>query len=253
MNLHCREDGAGTPLVLLHGYLGGGAQWQRQMRAFPGARVIAPCLPGYGDSAHLSPPETVEGFARAVLNCLKKRNIARCMLLGHSMGGMIAQEIVRLAPENISALILYATGALGVLPGRFETMAESRRRLLEHGTEQAATRIPAKWLVKGENAGAKYRLAVRLAGLAALPAHLAGLAAMESWDGRAATQKIACPTLIVWGDLDQSYRREQIDFLHNNISESELTVIPGAGHLAHLEKPRQFNKIIKRFIAHQGI
>ncbi len=250
---YVRKSGGGIPLVLVHGYLGGGAQWRGQMRAFKGMRVVAPCLPGFGESARLPAPKTVGGFARAVLNLLQRENIPRFFLLGHSMGGMIAQEIARIAPEKVGALILYATGALGALPGRFETMEESRRRLLEEGAQKAAARIPAKWLARGKNAGRNYRLAVCLARRADVSAHLAGLAAMQAWDGRRALRRIGCPVLIVWGDLDQSYRREQIDFLHNNIPRAELAVIAGASHLAHLEKPRQFNAAVRKFIARQNI
>ncbi|MGI9298250.1 MAG: alpha/beta fold hydrolase [Gammaproteobacteria bacterium] len=251
-DIRCRTGGAGRPFVLIHGYLGGGAQWREQLRSPPpGARVTAPCLPGFGDNAGLTAPQSVGGFARAMLRFLTAKKIGRFILLGHSMGGMIAQEMTRQAPERIAALILYATGALGNIPGRFESMAESRRRVLAEGAAAAAARLPAKWLSAGKD-GAHYPFAADIAGKAGLSAHLAGLNAMESWDGRAALARIACPTLIVWGDADMSYPRRQIDFLHSHISGSILKIMPGAPHLAHLEFPREFGGILHNFLGQCG-
>ena len=233
--------------MFIHGYLGGGAQWRKWTESPPaGLRVIAPCLPGFGDSADMQPSESIDGFARSVLDFLSARGIERFLLLGHSMGGMIVQEMVRQAPERILALVLYGTGALGSIPGRFETMAQSRQRVLEEGETSAAARLPAKWLVGGTDSP-HYPLAAEIAGKAKLAAHLAGLKAMETWDGREALADISCPTLIIWGELEQSYDRNQIEFLHRNIPGAVLQTIPGASHLAHLEFPDQFGSMMEEF------
>ena len=246
--MHCRASGCGLPLVFVHGYLGGGAQWQQQLAVPPPAtRVVAPCLPGFGDSANMATPQSIGEFAQLTLDFLTAKGIGKFFLLGHSMGGMVAQEMTTRAPERIGALILYATGALGSIPGRFESMAESRRRALTEGANKAAARLPLKWLGAGKDS-AHYSLAAEIAGQAKLPAHLAGLTAMESWDGRAALADIACPTLIIWGDMDQSYSRRQIDFLHEHIPGAVLKVISGASHLSHLEFPDKFNDILHDFL-----
>ena len=246
--MHCRESGKGFPLALVHGYLGGGAQWRGLTESPPaGLRVVAPCLPGFGDSTDMPPPQSIGEFARSALDVLSSRGAEKFFLLGHSMGGMIAQEMLRQAPERIAAAVLYGTGALGAIPGRFETMAESRRRVLAEGAAAAAARLPAKWLVEGKNSP-HYPLAAEIAGQAKLSAHLAGLKAMESWDGRAALADIACPVLIVWGELDQSYDRHQVEFLRRNIGGAVMRTIPGASHLAHLEMPAEFNGIVRGFL-----
>ena len=246
--LHCQKSGYGFPLVLVHGYLGGAAQWERQLSSPPdGLRVIAPCLPGFGGSADIAPAQSIDEFARILLCFLSAQGIEQFFLLGHSMGGMIAQEMAHQAGHRVVALVLYGTGALGALPGRFESMQASRQRVLTEGVADAAMRIPEKWLSEGKNSP-HYALAVSISKKAALPAHLAGLSAMEAWDGRNALADIACPTQIVWGDQDRSYRREQIDFLCQHIVNSRLKTIPGASHLAHLESPEQFDKIVYAFL-----
>ena len=246
--LHCRMAGRGLPLVLVHGYLGGGAQWRDLLQAPPpGMRVLAPCLPGFGDSAQLPPPQTIAAFARAVLDFLAARDITRFALLGHSMGGMVAQEITRQSPQAVAALVLYATGPIGNIPGRFETIAQSREQLLAQGAAAAAARIPAKWLV-GAEASPHYPMVAALAGKAAQAAHLAGLNAMECWDGRPALALIECPTLIMWGERDVSYPRPQIDLLLAGIAGAKLKTIPGASHLAHLEAAEVFNAALEVFL-----
>lgn len=248
LDMYCRESGSGFPLVFIHGYLGGGEQWERWTESPPaGLRIVAPCLPGFGDSAHMQPLQSISEFARSVLDFLSSREIEKFFLLGHSMGGMIAQEITKQTPEKIAALVLYGTGALGEIPGRFETMEESRQRVLTEGEAMAAMRLPAKWLVDGKNSP-HYSLALKIAEKSGLSSHLAGLNAMESWDGRTSLADITCPTLIVWGELDQSYDRRQIEFLHRNIGGAILRTIPGASHLAHLEFPAQFDDIVSDFL-----
>lgn len=96
----------------------GSALWKEQLQAFSATQdVICPDLAGLGDSAALTVPDTIEGHARSVLGLLDGLEIAGLDLLGHSMGGMIAQEMTRLAPPRVGNLILYGTGAQGVLPG----------------------------------------------------------------------------------------------------------------------------------------
>lgn len=248
--MRCRTGGGGFPLVLIHGYLGCGAQWREQLQhPPPGMHVIAPCLPGFGDSAEMPPPQSIGEFARVILDFLAAKGIVRFYLLGHSMGGMIAQEMTKQEPGKVAALVLYGTGPIGAIPGRFETMAASRKRLSKEGFRAAAARIPAKWLVGGKNSP-HYAFVAAMAKKTNLAGHLAGLTAMEAWDGQKALSAIACPTLIIWGDKDQSYPRAQIDLLRNNITGSALRIMPGASHLAHLELPEQFNNALNAFLMH---
>ena len=81
--------------------------------------------------------------AQSVLTLLDQLGVERFHLLGHSMGGMVVQEIVRLAPARVQRLVLYATGPQGSIPGRFETLARSRERLAEDGLERTARRTCA--------------------------------------------------------------------------------------------------------------
>ena len=119
-DIFVEDVGNGTPLVLVHGFLGSSDMWGPQIKFFKdNFRVIAPALPGFGKSSNLKSCNTIECMAKSILYSLDKKNIKNFNLLGHSMGGMIAQEIVRLSDKKILKLICYGTGPRGNLPGIF--------------------------------------------------------------------------------------------------------------------------------------
>jgi pimeloyl-ACP methyl ester carboxylesterase len=228
-------------LVFVHGYLGGSPQWANQAEVFsPHFEVITPDLPGFGLNNDLEPPQTIHGFAAYVLDELERAGIDYFHLVGHSMGGMIVQEMVAMAPERIDRLVLYGTGPVGLMPGRFETIDESRRRLTEDGVEATGRRIAATWFLQGEQA-ARYPVCADLAVMASPQAAQAGLTAMEAWSGVSALSRIATPTLVLWGDGDRAYQWSQPQQLWQQIAGARLAVIPGCSHAVHLEKPHLFN------------
>ena len=125
-----QPSAARPPLVLVHGYLGGSAQWSAEIAQWQdGFDVIAVDLAGYGQANALPAPTAMADHARAVLATLDHLGVGRFHLLGHSMGGMVVQDLVHQAPQRVDRLVLYGTGPLGSIPGRFETMARSRERL----------------------------------------------------------------------------------------------------------------------------
>ncbi len=235
-------------LVFVHGYLGGSAQWVDQIEAFsPSFNVITPDLPGYGRNCASSAPETIGAFADYVLEQVREEGVERFDLVGHSMGGMIVQEMVARAPERVDRLVLYGTGPVGLLPGRFETIDESKRRVVEDGVEATGRRISATWFVDYEKAP-NYPVCADLSVLASEQAALAGLSAMEKWSGEAALAKIESSTLVLWGDCDRTYTWSQQQRLWQGIEGARLAVIPGCAHAVHLEKPGLFNAVLADFL-----
>ncbi|WP_342076127.1 alpha/beta fold hydrolase [Yoonia sp. SS1-5] len=238
-----------TPLVMVHGFMGGAAQWDGQIAALAATSdVIALDLPGFGANNHLAPITTISGFADWVIAELQQRGVTRFHLLGHSMGGMIAQEIARKVPSQIGQLVLYATGAIGVLPGRFETIAQSKARAKTDGPKATARRIAATWFGDGAAAPA-YPACAAIAERATAAAIAGGLDAMQSWSGETALPALPHDTLIIWGDRDRTYQWAQIALLWDNIPNSQLSVLPGCAHAAHLEKPALFNMVLRDHLA----
>ncbi len=237
------------PIVLVHGFMGGSKQWDLQREYFAENRpFISPDLPGYGLNSHLEAPETIEGFANYVLEELNRQGVDRFDLLGHSMGGMIVQEMMALEPDCIEQLVLYGTAATGNLPNRFESFETSRKRVLEDGVNPSARRICATWFLENEHAD-QYENCAAIAENSSLQALLAGLSAMETWSRTNDLSSIPCPTLIIWGEKDRTYSWDQINELWKTIPNSSLSVMPGCSHAAHLEKPLLFNMILDDFLS----
>ncbi|WP_282605511.1 alpha/beta fold hydrolase [Pelagibius sp. Alg239-R121] len=246
--LKYQRKGEGYPLVLVHGYLGGSAMWRDQVVRFSSDYdVIAPDLAGFGESGALVSPVTIEAHAQSVLDLLDDLGIEDFHLLGHSMGGMVVQQMAAKAGKRISRLILYGTGPVGKLPDRFETMEESRRRLSDDGVAATALRIAATWFVAGSHA-AGFQVCAEEGSKASLTAAQNGLTAMEHWDGRSALSGIKPPTLVLWGDWDRSYSWAQPETLWKNIPDCSLAVVPGCAHNVHMEKPDLFNRLVGDFL-----
>ena len=235
------------PLVFVHGFMGGSEQWALQSPLGKTRDLIFVDLPGFGKNADLPAINSISGFANWVLETLTQQSVERFDLLGHSMGGMVVQEMMRQAPERVSKLVLYGTGAQGVLPGRFETIEKSMERARADGPKATARRISATWFLERESAN-EFEACAKIAEQSTLDAILAGLAAMRDWSGRDALAEISSPTLILWGNKDRTYQRAQIDLLVQNIPNSELVIVDNASHAVHLEKPELFNKELMRFL-----
>lgn len=237
-----------TPIVLVHGFLGGSRQWSRQADAFCGNDIVTIDLPGFGENAGLEAFESINAYANWILNELTSLGIDRFHLLGHSMGGMVAQEIVALACERVDRLVLYGTGPTGLLPGRFESIATSMHRANADGAQATARRIAATWFLEQSEAEA-YGECAAIAEKANLQSILAGLAAMQDWNGTERLKDIHNKTLVIWGDHDRTYPWSQTECLWTSISNAGLAVIPNSAHATHLEKPGLFNSVVRDFIA----
>ena len=247
-DIFSEDVGSGTPLVLVHGFLGSSEMWSPQIKFFKdNFRVIAPALPGFGKSNAINSCDTIECMAKMILGILEKKKIKNFNLLGHSMGGMIVQEMTKIAGEKILKLICYGTGPRGNIPGRFETIDQSREKLKTNGLEVTANRIAKTWFIEEEKA--KYFYLCDEAGKqTSMKATDNGLVAMKNWDGVENLKNIKNETLIVWGDQDKAYNYNQVETLNDNILNSDLKIINGCSHNVHLEKPDEFNKIVDEFL-----
>jgi pimeloyl-ACP methyl ester carboxylesterase len=247
-DIYINEEGKGFPLVLVHGFLGSSKMWEPQINFFKNYfKVITIDLPGFGKSNKAPSHCSINKMAKTILNCLDEKKIENFFLMGHSMGGMIAQEIVRLDGEKIVKLICYGTGPVGDIPGRFETMDESRKKLKKNGLKITAYRIAKTWFVEGDKS--RYFYLCDDAGKStSLEAADNALIAMKTWNGLKNLKNIKKPTLIIWGDKDKAYNFNQADILNKNIEQSELKILNNCSHNAHLEMPDEFNKLIKVFL-----
>ena len=248
-DIYADDQGNGFPLVLIHGFLGSSEMWKPQKKFLSKHfRVISPALPGFGESHKVKSHDNINDMALIILKYLKEMNIEKFNLLGHSMGGMIVQEMVKISGEKINKLICYATSSMGDIPGRFESMSTSRERLKKEGIKETARRIPKKWFVEEDKAKYFYLCENATKEITEETADNA-LLAMKNWRGYENLKNINNETLIIWGDKDVSYNFEQVDTLNKNIPNSNLIIFKNCSHNVHLEEPQKFNKVIRDFLS----
>ena len=249
--LQFTRKGSGYPLVMQHGYFGSHELWQAQIDYFADFYdVITPDLSGFGLSAGLEAPESIDECADRVFELLDHLGIDEFALMGHSMGGMVVQQMALQQPSRVTQLICFGTGPVGLLPDRFETLDESRQRIRSEGLQTAAQRIAATWFMDGEKHPG-YAICERVAAAATEQAALACLTAWENWNVVERLGEIESACLVIWGDHDRSYGWPQPEALWRNIPGAHLAVLPGCAHNAHMEKPALFNALVHDFLREQ--
>ncbi len=247
-HIYIGDEGKGFPLILIHGFLGSSKMWEPQINFFKNHfRVITPDLPGFGKSNKAKSHNSIQSIANLLMDCLEEKKIDKFYLLGHSMGGMIVQEMAKEYGNKIVKLICYSTGPRGEMPGRFESVDQSRENLKKKGLEITVKNIAKTWFVKKENA--KYfDICIEAGKQTSTKAADDALIAFKNWNGVDTLKNIKNETLIVWGDQDKSYNLEQIKTLEKSIKKSKLVIFKNCAHNVHLEQPDQFNNTIKNFL-----
>ena len=248
-NIYVDDLGEGFPFVLVHGYLGSSEMWTFQKEFFSkDYRVITPALPGFGESHNVKSLDSINKMAKEIINVLDQKKIDKFNLIGHSMGGMIVQEITKLIGDRVNKLICFATGSIGDIPGRFETIDKTREKLKKEGAQLSFSRAPLKWFVKGDK-DKNYFLCENAVKNVSLETADNALLAMKNWRGKENLKNIKNDTLIIWGDKDTSYNFDQVDTLNKNIKNSRLEIFKDCAHNVHLEQPDKFNDLVKEFIS----
>jgi pimeloyl-ACP methyl ester carboxylesterase len=250
--LHYRRYGKGPTLVMQHGFLGGSGYWVPHLGAFGRTfDVLAPDLPGFAGSAGEPLQDSLEGLAGSVMRLMDALRVERFHMLGHSMGGMIAQQIALDHPDRVRKLVLYGTAPLGDLPRRFETLDASIARLESEGVGACADVIVPTWFVEG-HAAPFYRLCHEAGRGTGVEAAVKALRAVRGWDVRHRLGEIKVPTLVLCGDRDRSIALDQAFALREGIEGSQLCIAPGCAHNVHLEKPELFGQVVREFLLAEG-
>ena len=246
--IYIDDIGKGFPLVLIHGYLGSSEMWFLQKKFLvKNYRIIAPALPGFGESYKVKSLDSINKMAKLLLKLINEKNINKFHLMGHSMGGMIVQEMAKISGEKIKKLICFATGSIGDIPGRFESIDTSIEKLKKEGIKETVKRITPKWFVKGKK-DENYYLCENAVKQINEEAAYNALIAMKNWNGYENLGNIENKTLIVWGDKDLSYNFEQVNILNKNIPNSKLEIFKECSHNLHLEQPKKFNDTVQNFL-----
>jgi 3-oxoadipate enol-lactonase len=251
MSTH-EERGQGAALVFLHGIGGDAGCWRPQLEGFGDRyRAIAWSMPGYGGAAPLG-EMTFAGLADALARLLDRLGIERAHLVGHSMGGMVAQEAAASFPDRLLSLTLSATSAaFGRPDGDWQqSFLASRLGPLERGRPMAELAAEIVGGLVGE-APDPTGVAQAVRSMAAVPpaTYRAALHCLLTFDRREALARIAAPTLLIAGERDTTAPPAVMERMAARIRGASFVVLPRAGHLANLEQPAAFNAALGTFLA----
>ena len=235
-------DAGQTPLVTVHGI--GGACWG-------GFRADMHWqLPGYGGTP-LLPQTSFANWAVALAAALDAGGMARVDLLGHSIGGMVAQEFALAFPQRVRRLVLYATTPAfgGKDPAFAEQFLADRLAPLQSGVSmlQLAQQSMTSMLSPRAGMAAMAEVINAMAGTPAA-AYRATVTCLTTFNRMADLGGIAAPTLLLAGERDPLAPPRPLQRMADAMPDARLVTLPAAGHLGHLEYPKEFAAAVHGFL-----
>jgi len=247
-----REAGSGPPLLLLHGVGSGAGSWLAQLTSLANElRVIAWDAPGYGESDALPDPvPRAADYAASALGLADALGLERFVLLGHSLGAIMAAALCAHHPERVLRLVLSAPAAgYGKAPAderaqrigpRLSEMAllgpvglaekRARNLLAPNASAQAIAHVRA---VMGQLRPDGYAQACQLLGHADIFEDL---------------RAIAVPTLVMCGNADAITPEDGCRRIAAAIPGAQYETLQGVGHASYIENPPQYDVALLRFL-----
>jgi 3-oxoadipate enol-lactonase len=239
-------------VVFLHGVGGSARAWTPQTKSFAAAgfAAIALDLPGYGGR----PPITIADFdamAGDVEAAIAAHGLQRPVLVGHSLGGMIAQSALRRRPDGYAASVLACTSpAFGNPSGEFQRkFVADRLRPLDDGKSMAEL---AAGIIDGIVGPAPEQpgRALAVACMAAVPGatYRAMVQLLVGFDERGNLAHIRVPVLCLAGEHDRNAPPPMMERLAGRIPGARYVCLSGVGHLPNLEAPAKFDAAVLDFL-----
>jgi 3-oxoadipate enol-lactonase len=244
-------DPALPPLVFLHGIGGAARAWRGQLDYFKdNYHAIAWDMPGYGGSA---PLETVSiaTLANALRDFLDAAGAIRPVIVGHSIGGMIVQQLLTADPLIASAVVLAQTSpAFGRPEGEWQKQfIEARLGPLDRGATMAALAPSLVQELTGDDPDKEgMALARDCMGAVPEPTYRATMLALMGFDLRHALKEISVPALLLSGSKDKNAPAPMMVKMASYVPGSIYVELEGVGHLANLERPEEFNAVLWDFL-----
>jgi len=239
-------------VVFIHGVGGSARVWAPQVESFAAAGFVpvALDLPGYGARAPVEAMD-FDGLAADVEAAIDQRSLGKPVLVGHSMGGMVAQTVLRRRPDGYRAAVLACTSpAFGNADGEFQKkFVADRIGPLDAGKTMAdlAPAIVDRMIgPAADPAGRAHAVEV----MSAVPAttYRAAVRCLVKFDERANLGKIAVPVLCLAGEKDPNAPAPVVERMAGKIPGSRYVCLTGMGHLPNLEAAEAFDAVILGFL-----
>jgi pimeloyl-ACP methyl ester carboxylesterase len=242
------------PIIFLHGIGGGARSFAPQIASFAGAgyQPVALDLPGYGARAPVD-AMTFDALAEDVETSIACSALEQPVLVGHSMGGMVAQTLLRRRPDGYRAAVLSCTSpAFGNPAGDFQQQfVADRLAPLEEGYTMAKLAPEAADDIMGPNADPAGH-ALFVDNFAAVPetTYRAAIKCLVTFDERPNLPHIKIPVLCLAAELDRNAPPPVVEKMASKIPGAFYFCISGLGHMPNLEAPSAFDAAIFNFLGH---
>lgn len=256
--------GDGPPLVFVHGLSGCWPNWLEQMAVFASRnRVLALDLPGFGHSPGRAGEISMHGYAALLEELLGSLGMNDVALVGNSMGGLIAAEAAASFPQRVRRLVLVSPAGIATYRNRLTERTMPALRRFEQGlalgaawtashAERIASRPRGRELVLKGVVAHPSRLSGPLAAEqlrgAGTDGFLEALEAILDFDLQPRLHLIGCPTLVVWGTKDRLITWHDAERFATAIAGARKVVYEDTGHMAMLERPAEFNELLREFL-----
>ncbi len=249
--VHYEVFGRGRPVLFLHGWMGSWRYWyptiehvKRHYRAYSFD------FWGFGESRHKSATESIHDYSRQVIRFLDALGIDRVLLVGHSMGGMVALKTALDHPTRIAKVVTVGAPITGAslswflkltyyqpIANVFANAPWLRRFLFRHFLGE--TSDPAVHEILDDSLKSSASTLQR------------SIASMLRTDLRPELSLLSVPALIVHGGRDEIVHPNQADLFHH-VPPAQVVVMPKSRHFPFLDEPEQFNTLLLTFLAHDS-
>lgn len=246
LDINYIDEGSGDIIVLLHGWGTGAAVYKTIISHLAKThRVIAPDMPGFGNSTEPSFPYTVRDFAEAVYAFLQKLGVDKAILLGHSHGGRVAIELMTGGFDiEVSKAVLVDSAGL--------IRKKSTKQKLKIFTFKTLKKIVNVSFIKQkfpQFSESLYKVFGSADYAAASPVMRRSLVKVINEDMTEKIKNISASTLLIWGDKDTDTPLSHGQKMEKLIRDSGLVVIPGGGHFCFLADMGLFLRVLDSFLS----
>lgn len=235
--IHYRREGAGPPLVLVHGVGASLASWDGVAEALRDRfEIVRMDLRGHGQSANIDGPFSIDGFAQDVITVMDEAGIDKASLAGFSLGGLIAQRLAVGWPERFDRVVL-----LSAVAGRTEeerAKVVARLDMIRTGGMEAITGAAKdRWFTPDFAAKNPELIERRIAEMKAVhvPSYLEAYRVFGTTELVDTLNQIPHPTLVMTGEFDQGSNVRMAETMHRLIPDSQLEILPGLKHSVLVE------------------
>jgi pimeloyl-ACP methyl ester carboxylesterase len=260
-----RIVGSGPPVVLIHGMVNSSRHWESvALRLADSYTVVAPDLIGHGDSATPRGDYSLGAHAASVRDLLAAIGIDRATVVGHSLGGGVAMQFFYQFPQRTERLALVSSGGLGhqvspllrtaALPGASALLSLAAHPRVVSAISRVGELLPRRGFRKGVYLQAIARALRPLEEPGAREAFLQTLRSVIDRHGQRVSARDrlhllrAMPTLIVWGERDNTIPLSHGREAHEAAPGSRFETLPRAAHFPHIEDPAGLAAVLRDFL-----